>query len=229
MSRQKQQGLSLISLLVGLFISMLCILAGLTLYRSTLRLSTDAKLDAQIDGQVTSALLTLQHELQNAGFNMADTTVAHITRADYTYAFKGSNVNAPVLAWRYEDGGNVICRAVKEIATSEDDINYRQLELVTAAGCTASVDLTGLNWETGSQTNVIGRWPIFGELEDYITDNTNLFKLGPPLPATCSPFGALTPEPHQQVTISAPSSASINGADGAQLHSTTICLLNTAG
>lgn len=220
LSKSKQQGLSLISLLVGLFISMLCILAGLTLYKSTVRLSTDAKISAQLDGQITSALLTLQLELQNAGYRIADANAD-----DVVLTMHGGS---QVLAWRYNDGTNYICRGAKEFETGSD-MKFRNLALVTADGCTETVDLASLNWAPAdlSKTTVLGQWPVIGvELNAYITSNTNLFRFTTPTLASCSPYGALTSAEHLEVTVSAPSSATLNGASDVN-HSATVCLLNT--
>lgn len=220
-SKSKQQGLSLISLMVGLFISMLCILAGLTLYKSTVRLSTDAKISAQLDGQITSALLTLQLELQNAGYRVADANADDVVLTTHG--------GSQVLAWRYNDGTNYICRGAKEFGTASD-IKFRNLALITADGCTETVDLTSLDWApTGDgKTTVLGQWPVIGaELSAYITSNTNLFQFSTPTLVSCSPYGALTSAEHLQVTIKAPSSAKLNDATGAIDHSTTVCLLNT--
>lgn len=214
----KQRGLSLISLMVGLFISMLCILAGLTLYKSTVAISTEARISTQLDGQITSALLTLQLELQNAAFGMTGDSVSQVVVTQYG--------NDQVLAWRYKDGADYICRGVKESASGSAP-TFRTLSLVTADGCTELVDLSTLNWSP-TDTTVIGRWPVIGdELVAYIAANTNLFTLGAPAFTNCSPYGALASAEHLQLTVRAPSSASLYGVTGAINHSITVCLLNT--
>lgn len=215
----KQQGLSLISLLVGLFISMLCILTGLTLYKSTLRMSTDSKIDTQLDGQITSALLTLQLELQSAGYGVPGANASDVVKTTHS--------NKQVLAWRYHNGTEFICRGVKEFETGTSP-KYRNLELITADGCSENVDLTTLNWAPADAARtLIGRWPVFGGLATHMTSNTNLFTFSEPAFVSCSPYGALESAQHLQVAISAPSSAALNGASNAVDHSFTLCLLNT--
>lgn len=216
----KQQGLSLISLLVGLFISMLCILTGLTLYKSTLRMSTDSKIDTQLDGQITSALLTLQLELQSAGYGVPGANASDVIKTTH-------NGNQ-VLAWRYHNGTEFICRGVKEFETGTSP-KYRNLELITADGCSENVDLATLDWAPTAiaKKTLIGRWPVFGGLVGHITSNANLFTFSAPAFISCSPYGALESAQHLQVAISAPSSAVLNGASNAVSHSFTLCLLNT--
>jgi len=63
----RQLGVSLISLMVGLLLSMIGILAGLTLYKNIVQTTVQTRSDAVQDGQIASALLTLQLELQSAG------------------------------------------------------------------------------------------------------------------------------------------------------------------
>ncbi|MHA6909963.1 PilW family protein [Ralstonia pseudosolanacearum] len=77
--RTRQQGISLISLMVGQIISLLAILAMLGLFRAVSRNVFDKDTGMQPraiqDRQVASALLTAQNMLQGAGFGIASPTV----------------------------------------------------------------------------------------------------------------------------------------------------------
>ncbi|WP_052321794.1 hypothetical protein [Ralstonia sp. A12] len=77
--RTRQQGISLISLMVGQIISLLAILAMLGLFRAVSRNVFDKDSGMQPraiqDRQVASALLTAQNMLQGAGFGIASPTV----------------------------------------------------------------------------------------------------------------------------------------------------------
>lgn len=236
----RQQGLSLISLLIGLFISMLCILAGLTLYKNTLVLSTSSKIDAQHDGQIAAALLTLQLELQNAGYGAAPADGPHAVSDSLPMTFNGAAITVPLLAWRYSSNLDTVftCRGALEFPSTDitTGITYRNLALITlntADGCTSNAALKPLGWLAASasdaKTTIIGRWPVFEELAVYLqTAPQRLFTFGALTAATCSPYGALiSTEQHLQVTITAPSGATLNGASGAVDHSGTFCLLNT--
>lgn len=68
--RQQQAGQSLISMLVGLVISLITIAAMMTLYKTMVEVSANASRSALRDGQVSAALLSAQIELQGAGFGV---------------------------------------------------------------------------------------------------------------------------------------------------------------
>lgn len=234
----RQQGLSLISLLIGLFISMLCILAGMTLYKNTLVLSTSSKIDAQHDGQIAAALMTLQLELQNAGYGAAPASGPHVVSDSLTMTFNNVDITVPLLAWRYSSNLDTVftCRAAVEFPSTDTEtkITYRNLALITLGttdGCTNNAALKPLGWLAApdAQKTIIGRWPVFEELSVYLeTAPKRLFTFGALSTAVCSPYGALmSDQQHLQVTVSAPSSATLNGATGAVNHSSTFCLLNT--
>lgn len=65
-----QRGQSLIGMMIGLLISLLTIAAMLVLYRNVIESSGNASRSALRDGQVSSALLAAQIELQQAGFGI---------------------------------------------------------------------------------------------------------------------------------------------------------------
>lgn len=71
-SRQTQSGVSLIGLMVGLILSMLVVLAMLSVYRISVRVSVDATQSAQLTGQLSTGLLGAQMRLQGAGFRVVD-------------------------------------------------------------------------------------------------------------------------------------------------------------
>lgn len=68
--RRQQGGQSLISMLVGLLISLITIAAMMTLYKTMVEVSSNASRSALRDGQVSAALLSAQIELQGAGFGV---------------------------------------------------------------------------------------------------------------------------------------------------------------
>lgn len=69
----RQRGQSLISMLIGLAISLITIAAMLVLYKTLINVSTNASRAAVRDGQVSAALLGAQMDLQSAGFGVAAT------------------------------------------------------------------------------------------------------------------------------------------------------------
>lgn len=68
--RQQQCGQSLISMMVGLVISLITIAAMMTLYKTMVEVSSNASRSALRDGQVSAALLSAQMDLQSAGFGV---------------------------------------------------------------------------------------------------------------------------------------------------------------
>ncbi|HMY39191.1 MAG TPA: hypothetical protein PK011_07695, partial [Marinagarivorans sp.] len=70
MGRRRQTGATLISLLVGMVVSMLAILASLSMFHDLVTTSAEAKTDARQEGDLSLAVLRLDTELQAAGFNM---------------------------------------------------------------------------------------------------------------------------------------------------------------
>ena len=81
----KQTGLSLISMMVGLLISLLAVLLAMTVYKLVIGVSVNAIGTSQRDGQRASALLATQIELQQAGYGIertvgpVDTSLLHLT------------------------------------------------------------------------------------------------------------------------------------------------------
>lgn len=69
-ARRLQQGQSLIGMMVGLVISLLTIAAMLVLYKYMIEVSGNASRAAQRDGQVASALLAAQIDMQQAGYGV---------------------------------------------------------------------------------------------------------------------------------------------------------------
>ena len=65
-----QRGLSLVSLMVGITISMLVVVAMLATYKATLAITVDAGQGARSNGQLAAGLLAAQIELQGAGFGV---------------------------------------------------------------------------------------------------------------------------------------------------------------
>lgn len=65
-----QQGQSLVGMMVGLVISLLTIAAMLVIYKNMIETSGNALRGAQRDGQVASALLAAQIDMQQAGYGI---------------------------------------------------------------------------------------------------------------------------------------------------------------
>ena len=97
-TRTRQRGQSLISMMIGLVISLITIAAMLTLYKTMVGVSNEASVAARRDGQISAGLLAAQIELQSAGFGVAST----VPLDERLYI---SNSGKQV-AWLYNDGSS---------------------------------------------------------------------------------------------------------------------------
>lgn len=65
---RRHSGFSLISMMVGLLISSIAIIGMMSLYKTLVHQAADSIVRSTLDGQVSSAFLTAEMELQGAGF-----------------------------------------------------------------------------------------------------------------------------------------------------------------
>lgn len=222
-----QHGLSLIGLLIGLLISVLCILASLGLYKNLIQVATESKLDSNHDGQLTAALLVIQMEVQSAGYGIENAK----NGVDIVTTFDGAAKKRQLL-WRFKPGAAFECRGLHEEELAEGGAVFRVLKLITTTGCTQTAALSGLPWAVSTPVAVLGRWRVIDDgvaatgLDKYISDNTTLFGYGFGN-ATCSPYGASTTTTNRsQLTVTAPGTAYLQGAAGLALNSYSFCLPN---
>ncbi|MCD9088307.1 hypothetical protein [Stenotrophomonas sp. SY1] len=92
--RGTQIGQSLISMMIGLVISLVTISAMLVLYKTMVEVSANASRSALRDGQVSAALLAAQMELQSAGFG--------VPQADALASKLALRESGKQLVWRYK-------------------------------------------------------------------------------------------------------------------------------
>jgi Tfp pilus assembly protein PilW len=106
-SNQKQQGMSLMGLLVGMLLSVLSILAAMTMYHNMVDVAIDTRQAAQHDAQLATAMQTIQLELQSAGYGITD------AQANSELSASNDKQN---LYWRYRDtatSSTYTCRGVQ--------------------------------------------------------------------------------------------------------------------
>lgn len=141
-SSLRQQGVSLISLMVGLLLAMISILAGMMLYKNIVQTSVQSRSDALQDGQIASAMLTLQLELQSAGYGIAkDPTKTHVQLVD-----------GNTLYWRFKDG-SAQCRSFR--IEDNDAGTHRKLVLLKLkTGCDETSALTSFSWSDADKIEV---------------------------------------------------------------------------
>jgi len=181
--------------------------------------------DAKHDGQVSTALLTAQKLVMNAGYGIegaGNTDIVIVeTVATATTAFSTS------LLWRYKLNGNVICNGIRDTAKTENGVDFRALIIIEPASgssCDESTPLDTINWSV--ETGVIGKWRIDAALTNHLTNNDSLFEFQI-RSSTCSPYGSEKPVSRVIALISAPSSTQLGGLAGAPNAEIEFCLQNT--
>lgn len=194
----RSSGMSLISLMIGILISMIGILAGFTLYQNMVKVTLQTRAAAAQDGQLASAMLSLQLELQSAGFGI-DKVVnpgPHLTL-----------VAGPpqTLYWRYlndpTDQNSTVCRAFR-IQDDPNDDSRRELQLlspVTPASCTLAATLSGLagGWD---DTSILAE---FRKSEEALAVKNFPVITITEASASCFPYGLGQAGNYRMVTISA--------------------------
>ncbi len=191
-----QRGFTLISLMVGTVISMVGILALLFIYKDLVHTSVTALSGAKLDGQIASAQLTMQKELQTAGFGIDQAKAGTHLILLRTASLNAGNVllgspqsfppidqaqpngdhegNALIWSYRETIGGSVKCAGLLiEKDTSTERIQLSRLQ--SLGGCTQALSQSGITWE---KTILIadgqlvpgdgeaGTWPFAGRLTE---------------------------------------------------------------
>lgn len=187
-----QRGLSLVGLMVGLLLSMIGILAGMMLYQNMVRVSIESRTDAAQDGQLASAMLSLQLELQSAGYGIAsDEAGTHLQL-----------VAGPpqTLYWRYREAATFVCRGFRIEDIENNTRRQLQLLALPAASCNASGVLSSLpNWAVTS---------VLAEFRASVAAKASLPAIAVNAGVQeCFPYGMGEAADHQLVTITADNAA----------------------
>lgn len=212
--RKHQQGASLIALMVGMLVSMLSILAVMSMHKSLIGVAVESKQDSIHDGLINSVLVQLQSSLHNAGFGIDTATANDVI----TVAANGSSA----LYWRFSDT-TVRCVGIRDVAFTdpETQLTGRRLAMVSVdSGCTETANLADLDWAGGTETLLA---TFRGE--GYTTTDP-LFSFTA-RQAVCTPFGFGEATDHMEVAVVAQSSALINGATAVSDIEYKYCLANT--
>ncbi|MAD47455.1 MAG: hypothetical protein CMI02_11925 [Oceanospirillaceae bacterium] len=197
-----QQGMSLISLMVGLMISMLITLTCMVVYKNLIQVSTDNKTYSGFDGRISLAEMVLEKSVQSAGFGIADAS-----EEDIKVRHNGTQLQ---LLWRYSDiaGTAYTCEGFEEITTQDSEGNdFREIRMIRSGGCNETADLTALSWNVDS---LLARWKMTDdEITKYIDDNSSLFSFSV-TEGECTSFGRSLAEEnseHYILTVKSPDAA----------------------
>jgi type II secretory pathway pseudopilin PulG len=198
-SFRRVQGMSLISLMIGILISMIGILAGIVLYQNMVKVTIQTRTDAAQDGQLASAMLSLQLELQAAGFGIdkAAKPGPHLVL-----------VEGPpqMLYWRYLNDINnldsAVCKAFR--IQDVDDGKRRQLQLLNPnipANCTLDVGLAAIvgGWNEANPGPVVLAEFRESEAADAKLPVINITSTL----SNCFPYGLGQASNYRMVTITA--------------------------
>lgn len=150
-----QSGATLISLLVGMLISMFAVLGALTMYRTVAYQQATGKEMASADTSMTSAVLSLQIDLQSAGFGqtnaatgndfllLQNATLVNGQLAGTQASLSGTEQTGNAVVWgELDDLTTYTCHAL--LATSS-----ALLVLSVSAGCSSAADWASNSWSSG--------------------------------------------------------------------------------
>ncbi|GAA4999724.1 hypothetical protein GCM10023206_00870 [Acinetobacter puyangensis] len=189
--KNKQYGISLVSLLVGLLISMLCLLALLAIFRTVVQTSVDSRKGSDRDTSIQNSLMGVQNMIQSAGFGLdSGTNIVVLKGASFT----GDNLSGgnPIesgetVLWRYANNLNetssVICQGIYY-----NNSNKQLILLKTDKNTDTAMDTCP---ETNSLNNSGVKWKKEAILADLSKTNINSirFNLSTDITDKCSPYG----------------------------------------
>ena len=210
---RSQSGMTLISLLIGLLIAMLCMIGLLSAYRTMAKTGADSRIDATYDTQLQNGLIASQMMIQNAGFRLEAGTNAHL--ATETFSSIGTLTNVSALLWRYKVGGTVACQGLADIA---DSGKRKLVTLTVSAGCDDTAALNTFDWTTDK---------TLARLTDFGGSNAQQVTYTVTPDTDCRPFGSVAASSgkHPQVTLSAKTSSQQHNSALSTIQ-VPICILN---
>jgi len=220
--RKNQQGVSLISLMIGIAIALVCVLASLQLYAAH-RISTgQMKVGSKHSRQLSSAFVVVEKQLMAAGYGIESAGLSDVV----VHNIAGTSTTPATISlyWRFSDGA-VVCRGLRETSEEFDGKEYRVLTaLESNTDCDETTALTSMPWDI--EAGVLGNWPVENELAAYIAANETFFDFEITT-KDCAPFRVVDSASHISVSVQAPSVVELNGLTGVPQNGIDICLINT--
>jgi hypothetical protein len=237
-NHMQQRGATMISLLVGMVVSMLAILASVSMFHDLVQTSAEAKTDARQEGDLSLAVLRLDQELLAAGFNMgrkptdprnSDFEVVEASAAVVPYTSR--------VAWRFNDGTRLVCRrAVSKLDGAEYTLDLFE---ANAGLClqNAAMPLIGDDslWTRVEQLALIRLQSFDAQMPVTLVSPLITFESKVADDKACMPFGAMAPlapgavaPKHPVLTLNVFDVASVYAAAGVGLtpRPHTLCLVN---
>ena len=162
----RQRGTTLISLMIGLAISMIVVLATMMLFQRTSRVTGEARRDAQADAQRSAAFLAANMALQEAGYGInAAQTGTHLvvlrgaklagTALTGTPVAVGATDGTAVV-WAENTTGTTRCSGLLALNGNEP----AGLRKLGPATCTDASNFAAVEWSSQalSKTPVTFKW-----------------------------------------------------------------------
>ncbi len=164
---KNQQGFTLVSLLVGLAISMLCLIALLALFRTVIHTSVDARKSSILDTKLQNSLTTIQVLTQNAGFGYPASLIPNIVEVA---SITNVTTNKAIL-WRLDDDINTTTASICQ------GITYTENALILLKSrCSYDLPLA-----------TVSTWEKDSTLASFPTGTTITFELKDQI---CAPYGS---------------------------------------
>ena len=168
-----RNGFTIIELLVGIVIAMLCMVTMLMLFKQLTQVSVSSTQDAEYDAQLQSGMLTIQKYVQNAGFGSGQ-------QSDID---SGTYSGNPAIFWRSVKEINTTplsyeCKGIGEVVTTEDGQKIHRLVLLKKTACGTTEAITSGTWEKDQSIIAIRNSTATPIYQYAITSGTG-----------CSPFG----------------------------------------
>ncbi len=186
----KKNGFTMLELLIGLVVAMLCMIMMLMTFKQISKVSLESSLDAEYDTQVQLGMLVLQKVIQNAGYgsgNAADILVDD----NKLYLRFTPDLAIPTV---------IKCQAL----TYENDVTnkeYKLFLLENTANCGASAALNTISWTSSSTT----KNPLITiKNKDISTTTPPIFSFSVQSltsPQKCTPYGISNSNPSGTKTV----------------------------
>lgn len=209
-----KNGFTLVELLIGMLIGMLCIIILLMLFKQISRVGMVSARDAEYDAQLETGMLIAQKLIQNAGYgsgNAADITEGFITFTSATVA-NATTAGQPAIFWRVSPDPNATtksfdCYGLAERISASGANQIHRLMYLKKTGCnSAPTDLKGMqNWTAEPIVKVDIN-------ENEVTEAASAASVTPNVQArkpiftfakgnSCAPFGVQNVQGGAKVTI----------------------------
>jgi len=221
----RQKGLTLLSLLVGITLSLFSMLACISLFTQHHLSSRDSKASSIYNSQMIHSLTIMNKEVSSAGFGLENTTTPH-------FLIENDTAGETNVFWRYQDGASVVCRGISERQSVVGGDAFTTLVIRDAfIGCGNTPAFNTMTWV---DRGILVRWENDDLIDDFLTDASNVtgtlvnFSLSP-ANITCTPYNAVDPDnaqPRPNLTISAPTLAELNGNTDVARSRVDVCLTN---